>query len=156
VSLPATRAVKVPAEVVLPLRHAVLRTGRPWANARYAADEDPLCGHFAVMDGATVFAVGSVLLETPAWAIGATDAWRVRGMATRSDSRGSGLGSKVLERLVSHVVEHSGRLLWCTARPAAVRLYERFGFVTRGGPQEVTGLGPHFTMWRELVAGTPA
>jgi ribosomal protein S18 acetylase RimI-like enzyme len=149
-----SEAVKVPAEIVLPLRHAVLRTGRPWANAIYPGDDDPRSAHFAVMDGTTLLAVGSVLPETPDWAIGAicaTGAWRVRGMATRRDSRGSGLGSKVVERLVSHVGEHEGGLLWCSARVQAVGLYEKFGFVTRGARYMVRGLGDHATMWTEVA-----
>jgi predicted GNAT family N-acyltransferase len=149
-------AVKVPAEIVLPLRHAVLRTGRSWSDAIYAGDDDRRSAHFAVMVGAMVLAVGSVLPETPAWAIGATGAWRVRGMATRCDSRGSGLGSKVLGRLVSHVGEHEGGLLWCTARVKAVGLYERFGFVTRGAVHAIPGIGEHVTMWTEVAGQPPA
>jgi predicted GNAT family N-acyltransferase len=134
----------------------VLRTGRPWADAIYPGDDDPRSAHIAVMDGATLLAVGSVLPETPDWAIGATRAWRVRGMATRRDVRGSGLGSKVLGRLVSYVGEHEGGLLWCSARVQAVGLYEKFGFVTRGARYVVRGLGEHATMWTEVGTEGPA
>jgi GNAT superfamily N-acetyltransferase len=138
----------------------VLRTGRPWADTIYAADTDPASAHFAAFspDGSTVLAVGSVLPETPEWLDLAdnrdsTDSqddlgrsWRVRGMAVRADSRGSGLGSEILERLLAHVSANGGGLVWCTARLAAMSLYERAGLVSRGGVEVLPGIGAHQVM----------
>ena len=150
---------------MLPLRHAVLRTGRAWADAFYEADDDPSSAHFAAFaitppDEAAVLAVGSVLPESPDWFDGdqsagdqsqaGEPAWRVRGMATRSDQRGSGIGGLVLGALLDHVKTEGGGLVWCTARLGALTFYGRAGFVTRGDPRHVDGIGPHQTMWREV------
>jgi GNAT superfamily N-acetyltransferase len=156
---------RVSADVVYPLRHAVLRTGRPWADVIYSADTDPLSAHFAAIspDGSIVLAVGSVLPETPEWLETAEwlspgeleggdssdtkrRAWRVRGMAVRADSRGSGLGAEILGRLFAHVTANGGGLVWCTARVAAISLYERAGLVARGDTEVLPGIGAHRVM----------
>jgi GNAT superfamily N-acetyltransferase len=154
---------------VLPLRHAVLRTGRPWADAQYLQDDDPASVHFAAFGtpetlgtlGAlgAVLAVGSVLPEAPEWREPLSDAagtrcWRVRGMATRHDLRGSGLGSRILASLLDHARTEGGGLIWCTARIGASTLYERAGFTARGGIAHIPGIGPHLTMWLEIDQDT--
>ena len=200
------RVRRVTADVVLPLRHAVLRTGRAWADALYDADDDPLSAHFAAFattraedamvladdttvpaddttvpaDDTTLLAVGSVLPESPDWLAGDRSsgdrssgdqksgdrssgdrssgdqspagraAWRVRGMATRPDQRGSGIGGLVLAALLDHVRTEGGRLVWCSARLGALTFYVRAGFVSRGDPGHVEGMGPHQTMWRHV------
>ena len=154
------RVCRVSADVVLPLRHAVLRTGRAWADALYEADTDPRSAHFAVFestpDDVAVLAVGSVLPERPDWfdveqghghpadrihgqpagrihgepgdpSHPGRSAWRVRGMATRPDHRGSGIGTLVLAALLDHVRSQGGGLVWCTARLGALTFYERGG-----------------------------
>jgi predicted GNAT family N-acyltransferase len=143
-------ASRVGAAVVRPLRHAVLRTGRSWAESLYPADDDPMSAHFAVQDGSTVLAVGSVLPESPDWHVGDSFTWRVRGMATRQGLRGSGLGGQVLEGLLSYVTEQGGGLVWMTARIPAVPFYERYGFVSRGARKQLPGIGPHLTMFKQV------
>ncbi len=143
----------------------MLRTGRPWADARYRQDDDPFSAHFAAFagirpDAETVLAVGSVLPEWPeweetprqesGWSETPQGAWRVRGMATRRDLRGSGLGSSILACLLDHVRSEGGGLVWCTARTGALTFYERAGFCSRGEPSHVPGIGPHLTMWLEI------
>jgi GNAT superfamily N-acetyltransferase len=162
---------------VLPLRHAVLRTGRPWADAHYLQDDEPSSAHFAAFGAletlgagtlgagtlgaddahelGAVLGVGSVLPEPPEWREPLSDAtnahcWRVRGMATRQDLRGSGLGSRILASLLDHAKTEGGGLVWCTARIGASTFYERAGFIARGGIAHVPGIGPHRTMWLEI------
>ncbi|MGH9099330.1 MAG: GNAT family N-acetyltransferase, partial [Acidimicrobiales bacterium] len=44
---------------------------------------------------------------------GAGRAWRVRGMATRPDLRGAGIGTAVLGALFDHVATCGGGIVWC-------------------------------------------
>ena len=74
----------------------------------------------------------------------------VRGMATRPDARRRGLGGMVLEALLDHVAAHGGGLVWCNARVAAQRLYQRAGFVVRGPQFDLPDIGPHHHMWRTV------
>jgi len=74
-------------------------------------------------------------------------------MAARADSRGSGLGTRILEALLAHVGSHGGGLVWCTARIPAIPLYQRAGMEARGDPADVPGLGAHQVMWAIIPAG---
>ncbi len=157
------------AAAVRPLRHEVLRPGRPGAEADFDGDDDPRAGHVVVrapegrlppegddvVQGATneVLAVGSVMPAAPPWEPGRTDGWRIRGMATRPSARGQGLGRAVLEALAGHVARHGGGLLWCNARTGALGLYEGAGFTGRGEAFDIPGIGPHLQMWRNVAAG---
>jgi GNAT superfamily N-acetyltransferase len=138
-----------------PLRQEVLRPGRAVRDCIYPGEDDPRALHGAVLQRSlppgrdlSVLAVGVVLPEAPPWDPGCDDGWRIRGMATRSDSRGRGFGRQVLDLLIEHVVDHGGGLLWCNARIPALSLYERAGFLPRGDVFELPEIGPHMVMWR--------
>ena len=107
----------VGAPVVAPLRRAVLRPGMSLRECRYPGDDDPDTAHVALRvpdhphpPGAPEgpMAVGTVLCEPPPWEPPRSDGWRIRGMATRADVRGRGLGGLVLDALVDHVAAHGG------------------------------------------------
>lgn len=73
--------------------------------------------------------------------------WRLRGMATREDLRGLGIGARVLQACIDHVGRQGGGLVWCNARVPAQRFYEREGFSSFG--EEFDSLAiPHVVMWR--------
>ncbi len=74
-------------------------------------------------------------------------AWRLRGVATREELRGRGVGARVLGACVSYVAKQGGGLLWCNARMPARGFYERCGFVGWGDEFETFGI-PHVVMWR--------
>jgi GNAT superfamily N-acetyltransferase len=148
----------VDAQVVRPLRRAVLRPDQPVENSRYPADDDPSSAHAAISlpdprhtGPDTVVAVGTVVRDRPPWEPQRLDGWRVRGMATRPDARRQGLGGLILDALLSHVVSHGGGLVWCNARVPAQGLYARLGFVTLGEVFDIPGIGPHIQMWRSVT-----
>jgi GNAT superfamily N-acetyltransferase len=148
----------VEAASVRSLRHEVLRPGRPAGDAVFCGDDHPLAAHAAIRGtgglpgqrehDASIVAVGTVYPCPPPWQPARADGWRIRGMATRPDARGQGLGRAVLGRLLVHVAEHGGGLVWCNARAAAAGLYRREGFLVHGEEFEVQGIGPHLHMWR--------
>ncbi|HTT86837.1 MAG TPA: GNAT family N-acetyltransferase [Acidimicrobiales bacterium] len=145
----------VAAPVTRPLRLEVLRPHRGAQAAVYPGDDDPRAGHVAATEAGTVLAVGSVLPEAPAWA---PEGWRVRGMATRREHRGRGLGTRVLDLLLGHAAAGGGGIVWCNARTSALGLYRRAGFEGRGEVFEVPEIGPHLVMWRTMAAtgGAPS
>jgi len=153
-------------ELVRPLRHAVLRPGRPADESVYPGDDDAGSAHAAVRRprGDVVVAVGTVLPSAP-WEAVAGDAggpegpapgvpaWRIRGMATAAGHRGGGLGTMVLGTLLAHVAAHGGGLVWCNARAGARALYQRAGFAADGDAFDLPEIGPHVRMWRIVEGG---
>ena len=154
----------VPPWTTWPLRQEVLRPGRAVRDCIYPGEDAPRSAHAASLDRTlpsraeatsraefTVLAVGVVMPEPPPWEPDGDDGWRLRGMATRADARGQGLGGQLLDLFIAHVAADGGGLVWCNARTPALHLYERAGFVPRGDVFELPEIGPHQVMWRTVA-----
>ncbi len=153
----------VKAQVVRPLRRAVLRPDQPADRSTYPADDDPRSAHAAVRraphagavhgDGPNteVVAVGSVLLDPPPWEPERVDGWRVRGMATRPMRAETGWAD--WSSVPFSTTWPRGEDLWCGATPASGHRAStpRAGFRSRGEVFDIPGIGPHIQMWRELT-----
>lgn len=153
---------EVSADDLLLLRSIVLRPALPIDAARYDRDDDPEAHHLAVrlVDGRVV---GSATFFPDEWP-GAQPpvdgwAWRLRGMATAPEVRGTGTGGLLLQAVIDQVDELGGRLLWCEARTSALGFYERYAFQIEpgefpSGPQAI----PHHRAWRPVgeAGGTPS
>ncbi len=151
------RVVEVTPRTTLSLRQSVLRPHEPLEKLPLADDGAPTTGTFAaLMGGGEVVGTVRVAEEVaPAGLAGTGPSWRLRGMATRDDLRGKGLGSHVLARVLAHVGDHGGGLLWCNARLGARGLYRRAGFEEFGGSWVDPEIGPHVVMWRSVAPGPP-
>ena len=137
-------------EATWPLRHMVLRAGRPLSTCRWDGDELASTHHFGLFEGKELIGVSSIYQREHAVAQG-PDAWQLRGMAVHPERHGQGLGSKMLvEVLATCRNELRGQRMWCNARLRAVSLYERHGFARVGEAFEIPQVGPHFVMWRGL------
>jgi GNAT superfamily N-acetyltransferase len=118
----------VEAEVVRPLRHAVLRPGATWDESVYPVDHLDDTLHLAVYDGDAVIGTATVFAEPH----DGRPAWRLRGMAVADENRGQGVGSRLLAEVVEQVRRQGAGLLWCNARTAALPFYTRHGFTIVG------------------------
>ncbi|MFQ6614560.1 MAG: GNAT family N-acetyltransferase [Fidelibacterota bacterium] len=132
---------KVSLEAVRPLRHRVLRTGRPFETTLWDKDQDKDTAHFAGFKGPEIVAVGTVFPEPYR---DVHRAARLRGMATAPEYRGHGYGFRILDTIVNHARKTLGaELLWCNAREAAFGFYEHYGFRLVGEPFELPHVGWH-------------
>ena len=152
----------VPAAATYSLRQSVLRPHQSIEEMSWEGDDEPDTATFAAVqhDSGTVVAIATVF-PSPAPFETASDSaeppddlkhksWRLRGMATREDFRGQGIGSRVLGAALEHVASAGGELVWCNARLKAVPFYQRAGFETWGEEWELPSIGPHVVMWREI------
>jgi GNAT superfamily N-acetyltransferase len=146
------RVEPVPASTTFQLRHDVLRPHESLDQLALPGDDHPDARHLVARAvTGEVIGTASVRREPAPWAPSTTAGWRLRGMATRGDMRGKGIGTEVLRAVVAHVASKGGGLLWCNARIPAVPFYERSGFATRGEPWTEPEIGPHVAMWREVT-----
>lgn len=128
-----------PADVI-PLRHRVLRPGRPEADAHWQGDREPATRHWVARWGGEVVGVVTVLQRTPP----GDDApgWQLRGMAVAPEVRGRGIGSSMLETVHADV----GEPMWCNARTGARGFYDKHGWQAVGEVFDKPGVGPHVQM----------
>jgi ribosomal protein S18 acetylase RimI-like enzyme len=145
---------RVTSDLVRPLRHEVLRSGRSFESTAFDGDDHPSAVHLAAClvtrDGVgDIVSVGTAYPDPPPWETVESEPWRIRGMATKDALRGRGIGANVLGSLVDHAREQGGDLIWCHARIGAVEFYRRAGFVVIGETFD-DGVALHQSMWRTL------
>lgn len=143
-----------------PLRMEVLRPGRPVSECEFPGDDDELTFHAGARLDGRIVSIASMYRESraadapggapvgPDHAAGT--AWRLRGMATEPELRGSGAGRAALEACLTFALEHGATLAWCNARTPATGFYERMGWTVLGEEFEIPTAGPHFVMERSL------
>ena len=136
------RVQRVGADVVQPLRHAVLRPGKPADDAVYPQDATAV--HLAAFAGERLVGVASVFPD-PDPDTG-EPAWRLRGMAVDPEVHGSGVGTALLAAVLDAARAGGAKLLWCNARVAAIRFYERAGLTATGDVFHIPNGGPHRRM----------
>jgi len=145
----AARIEPITAEDTRPLRHAILRTGRPLAETVFEGDHWPGTRHYGAFIDGRLIAVATLIPEaTPAFS--SAGAWRIRGMAVDESFRGRGLGAALVRACLDHAKSQRGRLCWCNARVGARDFYLRCAFALQGEEFDVPGLGPHNLMFIKL------
>ena len=140
-----------PVEEILPLRWEILRPGFPRETAIFAGDEAPETFHLGAFAGGQLAGVASYYREPLPEKPELPRAWQLRGMATRLEVRGVGLGRALLEFGEKVIRERGGAFLWCNARIVAVGFYQRHGWETLGEEFVIPTVGPHFRMVRRWV-----
>jgi GNAT superfamily N-acetyltransferase len=143
------RARAVDAVVVRPLRGEVLRPGQPPDQLVFPGDDEPETLHVAVVSGGRVLGVASVMRDAHPREPHPGD-WRIRGMASRPEMRGRGIGAVLLARCEAHAREHGGARLWCNARAAARGFYECAGFTAEGEVFDIPPIGAHYLMGKRV------
>jgi GNAT superfamily N-acetyltransferase len=133
---------------VIALRHAELRGGLPRETAHFEGDREPATFHFGAFlpDGQNI-GCASLMLN----GYEGRPAYQLRGMATRRDLIGRGVG-RMLLRLAEQTArdETVVRQLWCNARQPAVGFYQKMGWTVVSELFEIPTAGPHRRMARSL------
>ena len=142
---------RISSAAVRPLRHLVLRPGRPFEESAFPGDGAPGAAHFGAYRAGELLAVAT-LLDAPHPERAGLRACQVRGMASHPSVRGLGFGAAVLAACVAEARARGAALVWCNAREAALAFYESAGFVATGERFEIPGIGPHFRAHLELSA----
>ena len=133
-----------------PHRLTILRPGQEIQTVTYANDESEDSGHFAIVCGGEVAAVGSVLRDS----LPSDDkprAWRLRGMATYPNFQRQGFASVLVQTCIEHAAKQGAEVIWCNARSHVTELYEKFGFSKHGEEFEIPEAGLHYMMVKSLT-----
>lgn len=121
------------AEEIFPLRHAVLRPGRPVSASVYAEDAGAV--HVGAWDDGMLVGCATVFPDpwdgSPDWPA-EPRAWRLRGMAVDPSRHRTGVGRQVIAAVVAAAVEAGAPMLWANARVTALPFYESAGWIVAG------------------------
>lgn len=141
-------------EQTRPLRAEILRPGQDPETLALYGDDIPGSFHAGAFEDGALVCTATVYPEPmpvrPEAEVDVSNAFRLRGMATKQHLQGRGYGRAVLERCTEHVRDHGAEVLWCNARTGALGFYQRLGFETVGDEFEIEGIGPHFVMWKAV------
>ncbi len=132
------------------VRDAVLRPDMPAGGSIYPGDDAADTLHVGVLASGTLVSVATTCRE----AIPGTwnpDAWRLRGMATVAEFRGSGFGRRLAQMCIAHAADRNGTLLWCSARSGAAEFYRSLGFAAQGDPFRL----PEYSRELYILMGRP-
>lgn len=140
---------QINAAETVPLRHAVLRPGRPVETALFPGDDLQSTKHFGAFRNGQLLCIASLfeakLPEEPDIV-----ALQLRGMATAADAQRTGLGRALVLGCAAYARKKGAQLLWCNARVYASGFYSKLGFEIVGQEFDVPDVGPHFRMKLEL------
>jgi predicted GNAT family N-acyltransferase len=141
---------RVSIDIIIDLRHRLLRAGLPAEAAQFPGDEEASTWHFGVfykLPNASLVSCGSFMLnhykEEPAW--------QLRGMCTETEFQGRGFGGKLLTCAEEAIVKSSSeRRFWCNARVPAIPFYEKHGWKVDSEEFDIPTAGPHRKMVKRL------
>ena len=131
---------------IMPLRHRVLRYGKPLESAIFPGDSEFGTIHYAAIDDSGIQSCLSMMRSS--WE--GNPAWQLRGMATDKSIQGKGYGG-ILLRFVEKDILHEkfAAVFWCNAREVAVPFYVKNGWIIESGPFDIVLIGPHYKMFKK-------
>jgi predicted GNAT family N-acyltransferase len=135
---------EISVEQARPIRQRVLRPHQEAHELIYPGDDASDSYHLGVMSGRHVLGILSMYFSPKP--SDTSDAWRIRGMATLPEIRGTGYGCKLVEAARDRSWAICSAPIWCNARESAFGFYKKLGFVVEGGIFEIEGIGPHAVM----------
>jgi predicted GNAT family N-acyltransferase len=142
---------RVSIEVIVDLRHRMLRSGLPKESAQFPGDGAPSTWHVGAFNSqdeiAPPISCASFMLNS----YKESAAWQLRGMCTDSQHQRKSLGGKMLACAEAEIIKDSNvRLFWCNARVPAIPFYERHGWKVDSEEFDIPTAGPHRKMVKRL------
>ena len=142
---------KIDAEKVRPLRHSELRKGQDFSTTSYLEDYEADTFHMACIVDEKIVTCATFYPEKST-KIKSENTYRLRGMATDSNSQRKGYATDLMIESFKELKEKGVNLLWCNARLVAVSFYESLGFKITGELFNIEGIGPHYYMSKEIYS----
>jgi GNAT superfamily N-acetyltransferase len=134
---------EISAEQTRAVRQSVLRPHQAESELMYPGDNDADSFHLGAVRGDELLAILSMYHQaTP----DGTPGWRIRGMASLPEIRGTGYGRKLVEVARDRAWGIERAPIWCNARESAFGFYEKLGFAIVGELFEIEGIGTHAVM----------
>ena len=134
-----------------PVRHPVLRAGRPLEDCKFDHDDLETTFHLGLFEKNHLIGVATFLKNNSS-SFPESNQYQLRGMAVLDHFQGKGLGAQLLNYAETELKLSQAELLWFNARERAVPFYSKLGYKTTGNTFDIKGIGTHYLMFKKLSA----
>lgn len=131
-----------------PVRHPVLRAGRPLEDVYMEADEKETTFHLGMYYKDNLVGVASFMQDVCPEFTGHQS--RLRGMAVLPDFRKKGIAELLLKKGEALLKDKARTILWFNARIGAVNFYKNLGYTIIGSEFMIPKVGVHYLMKKTL------
>lgn len=140
---------KISSEDTYPVRHPVLRRGRPLDSCQFEGDDLETTFHLGLFLDDGLVGVATYLKNTnPRFS--EEFQYQLRGMAVLESEQGKHLGKALLNDGENQLKEMKIDRLWCNARIGASQFYMRNGYAIVGEAFDIPQVGIHYLMSKKL------
>ena len=140
---------KITATETYPVRHIVLRAGKPIESCQFDGDELVSTHHFGYYLNNQIIGVIS-LFEIKNEQFVAQKPFQIRGMAVLPTFQKQGIGEALVSEAEKFITTQKADLIWFNARTTAVGFYQKMGYEIVGSEFEINEVGPHFLMFKKF------
>lgn len=144
-----TTIKKIHAPETYPVRHAVLRKGKPVESCFFDGDHEISTTHLGLFYHEKLTGIISVFKNKNS-TFSAENQFQIRGMAILEEFQTNGFGSQLLEAAELEIRKQKPALIWFNARESAVGFYEKSGYKTQGEGFAIPEIGVHFLMYKTV------
>tara|TARA_R110000796_G_scaffold41772_4_gene103425 strand:+ start:1863 stop:2321 length:459 start_codon:yes stop_codon:yes gene_type:complete len=139
----------ISAKETYPVRHVVLRKGRPISSCAFEGDELASTFHIGGFVDEKLVAVAS-FFEADQTQYNFLNAIQLRGMAVLETYHGAGYGQQLLTYGEQLVHNKNKPILWMNARKSALGFYTKLHYQTIGTVFEIPLVGEHYVLFKNI------
>lgn len=132
-----------------PVRHPVLRAGKPIESCFFDGDDLNSTTHFGLFHNSKLVGVISIF-QNKSSTFSAENQFQIRGMAVLKECQGNQFGKQLILETEQFVLSQKGGLIWFNARETAVPFYQKSGYTICGDSFEIKDIGTHYIMYKKL------
>jgi ribosomal protein S18 acetylase RimI-like enzyme len=140
---------KITSTETYPVRHIVLRAGKPIESCKFDGDELVSTHHFGYYFNNQIIGVISLFAIDNSHFI-TQKSFQIRGMAVLPAFQKQGVGEALVKEAEKFCTTQKADLIWFNARTSAVGFYQKMGYEILGPEFEIYDVGPHFLMYKKL------
>ena len=133
-----------------PVRHPILRAGRPLADCAFFGDEEESTIHLGGFLIDTLIGVCSAFQKNHT-ALNAKLAYQIRGMAVLEPHQKKGIGKELILAMEKKLALGAVDLIWLNARENAIRFYELLDYKRHGEAFEIEKIGTHYCYYKYIT-----
>ena len=132
-----------------PVRHEVLRKGKPIETCQFKGDDDENTVHFGLYQNERLNGIISIFKEKNDL-FSETNQFQIRGMAVLEEFQGKGFGAELVREAENHCISLNTDLIWFNARENAVPFYKKLDYIIIGDSFLIPDVGIHFAMYKKI------